>query len=84
MRGGGFTAPVLAKLRKRKEVADVRAADGRLTITLAGEGPAAPLVKLLVASGAEVEEVVRPHASLEESFLAILDEPAKGAAEATA
>ncbi|MEA3137389.1 MAG: type transport system ATP-binding protein [Thermoplasmata archaeon] len=73
VRGAGFTAPIVAKLRKRKEVAACAAEDGRLLITLSGDHPGAPLVRLLVESGARVEEVVRPRSSLEESFLAILE-----------
>jgi ABC-2 type transport system ATP-binding protein len=76
VRGAGFTPTLLARLRRRKEVAECSAKDGRLTITLAGEHAGAPLVRLLVDGGARIEEVVRPHASLEESFLAILGEPA--------
>lgn len=77
--GRGFTAPLVARLRKRKEVAACRAAGGRLEIELASEAPdapAAPLVRLLVEGGASVEEVVRPRASLEAAFLAILGDAA--------
>jgi ABC-2 type transport system ATP-binding protein len=74
VRGTGFTAPLVARLRKRKEVAacDLDGA-GRLRLTLTGDHPGAPLVRLLVESGAKVEEVLRPRSSLEESFLAILE-----------
>lgn len=74
VRGSGFTAPLVARLRRRKEVAAADASEGRLLLTLAGDVPAAPLVRLLVDGGAAVEEVVRPRATLEESFLAVLQE----------
>ncbi|MEK6975337.1 MAG: ABC transporter ATP-binding protein [Candidatus Thermoplasmatota archaeon] len=73
VRGSGFTAPLLQKLRRRKEVAALDQRNGSLEIRLNGEAPAAPLVDLLVRGGASVEEVVRPRASLEDSFLAILE-----------
>ena len=72
VRGDGFTAAVLARLRKRKEVASCEVRDGRLVVTLTGDHPGAPLVRLLVDAGARIEEVVRPRSTLEESFLAIL------------
>ncbi len=73
VRGSGFTAPLLQKLRRRKEVAAAAALDGTLEVRLNGEASAAPLVDLLVRGGASIEEVVRPRASLEDSFLAILE-----------
>lgn len=73
IRGSGFTAPLLQKLRRRKEVAACEARDGALEVRLNGDQSAAPLVDLLVRGGALIEEVVRPRASLEDSFLAILE-----------
>jgi ABC-2 type transport system ATP-binding protein len=72
VRGTGFAPPLLAKLRKRKEVVSCDAEDGKLVLTLASDLPGAPLVRLIVDSGAAIEEVVRPRSTLEESFLAIL------------
>jgi ABC-2 type transport system ATP-binding protein len=52
----------------------VAAGDGKLTIELKPSVPTAPLVRLLVESGAEVEEVHKGKASLEELFLTLLEE----------
>ena len=48
--------------------------DGKLTIELKPGSPTAPLVRLLVASGAEVEEVRKSQASLEDLFLSLVEE----------
>ncbi|MBL8055665.1 MAG: ABC transporter ATP-binding protein [Anaerolineales bacterium] len=72
--GRGFSAAAVAALRARPEVADVEAQDGRLTIGLRGVTELAPLVSLLVQHGAEVEEVRKSQASLEEVFLALMEE----------
>ena len=84
VRGDGFTAAALARLRRRKEVASCEQRDGRLVVTLTGDLPGAPLVRLLVDAGARIEEVVRPRSTLEESFLAILRDGAGPAAAPTA
>jgi ABC-2 type transport system ATP-binding protein len=84
VRGDGFTAAVLARLRRRKEVASCEHKDGRLVVTLTGDLPGAPLVRLLVDAGARIEEVVRPRSTLEESFLAILRDGAGPAAAPSA
>jgi hypothetical protein len=70
----GINEAALAALRACPEVGSVVAGDGRLTITLNGDAPAAPLVATLVAHGVAVEEVIRQRASLEEAFLALVEE----------
>ena len=72
--GRGFDAQALALLRARPEVAAVDAQNGRLAIDLHHEAATAPLVGLLVGAGAEVEEVRRGKASLEEVFLTLMEE----------
>jgi ABC-2 type transport system ATP-binding protein len=72
--GRGFSESVLEHLRARPEVTAADLQNGRLVIDLAGDVPVAPLVRLLVNAGAEVEEVRRGKASLEEAFLALLEE----------
>jgi ABC-2 type transport system ATP-binding protein len=74
--GRGFTAETLARLRARPGVASAALRDGDLRIGLRGDAPIAPLVRLLVESGAEVEEVRKGKASLEEVFLALMAETA--------
>ena len=72
--GRGFTEDALSLLRARPEVAGAEARNGQLSIDLLQEAPTAPLVSLLVGAGAEVEEVRRGKASLEEVFLTLMGE----------
>jgi ABC-2 type transport system ATP-binding protein len=72
--GRGFGDDALALLRARPEVAAVEANNGRLLIDLRQEIEVAPLIRLLVGTGAEVEEVRRGKASLEEVFLTLMEE----------
>lgn len=73
--GRGFDDSVLALLRARPEIVTVEVAQERLLIELRGHVDAAPLVSLLVHAGVAVEEVRRERASLEEVFLALVEEP---------
>jgi ABC-2 type transport system ATP-binding protein len=72
--GRGFSEEALGSLRARPEVAAVAANNGRLTIDLHQDTATAPLVSLLVGAGAEVEEVRRGKASLEDVFLTLMQE----------
>jgi ABC-2 type transport system ATP-binding protein len=72
--GTGFADPLLAKLRQRAEVERAEVMNGRLSLTLKGEVEIAPLVSLLVSEGAQVEEVRRDRASLEDVFLTLMEE----------
>ena len=72
--GRGFSENVLALIRKRPEVASARTHNGSLLLDLTGEVDTAPLVSLLVESGADVQEVRRRAASLETAFLAFMEE----------
>ena len=74
IRGSGFE-PALDELRRRPEVQSVTADDGTLSIEFASADRAAPIVRLLVERGADVEEVRKDEASLEAAFLALLQEP---------
>ena len=74
--GSGFTQAVLDGLRARPEVATAEVSNGRLTLTLRGTLPAAPIVSQLVAAGVQVEEVRKGQASLEDVFLTLMDEEA--------
>jgi ABC-2 type transport system ATP-binding protein len=77
--GKGFGENVLAALRARPEVASVAAANSRLSIVLCEDAHAevAPLVSLIVGHGAQVEEVRKGKASLEEAFLDLVVEDEK-------
>ena len=72
--GRGFGETVLAALRARPEVAGVELKDGELSIDLHQTVEVAPLVSLLVQHGAQVEEVRKGQASLEEVFLTLMEE----------
>ena len=74
--GRNFSEALAASLRQRADVAAVTAQAGRLSVELVGETEVAPLVELLVRGGAQVEEVQRGKATLEEAFLDLLEEPA--------
>ena len=47
---------------------------GHLTLVLRGESAIAPLVRLIVEAGGEMEEVRRGKASLEDVFLTLMEE----------
>ena len=72
--GRGFTDELLARLRARPDVTSAELSNGRLTLTLRDGAEAAPLVTELVTGGAQVEEVRRGQASLEDVFLTLMDE----------
>ncbi len=72
--GRGFSDTALTVLRERPEVTAVETRNGRLIIDLDGETDIAPLVSLLVREGGSIEEVRKGRASLEEVFLALMEE----------
>ncbi len=72
--GRGFGQEILDLLRLRPEVSAVEREDNRLSIYLHQAGEAAPLIRLLVNAGVEVEEVLKDKASLEEVFLKLMEE----------
>jgi ABC-2 type transport system ATP-binding protein len=72
--GKGFTPSLLQNLQARPEVSGVELNDGRLVIHLRQPFESAPLVSQLVSAGVEVEEVRKGSASLEEAFLALMNE----------
>lgn len=72
--GQGFTEQMLALLRARPEVANVELNNSHLLIELRGESTIGPLVSLVVRSGADVEEVRKGKASLEDVFLTLMEE----------
>jgi ABC-2 type transport system ATP-binding protein len=72
--GRGFTEQILASLREQPEVANVEQQNSRLLIKLRGESEISPLVRMIVLSGGEVEEVCRGESSLEEVFLTLMKE----------
>jgi len=77
--GRGFTSEMVAALRSRPEVADIEPGEGRLVVRYVNSVDSAPLVSQLVAAGAQVEEVRKGKASLEEAFLTLMNEELSGA-----
>ncbi len=75
--GRGFGEAALTALRGRPEVAGVEVQDGALSIDLRETVEVAPLVSLLVQHGAQVEEVRKGQASLEDVFLTLMEEEQK-------
>ncbi len=73
--GEGFTPEVVAALRARRDIAGVEARNGHLTLELADrQVHMAPIVTALVEAGAQIEEVRRGQASLEEVFMTLMQE----------
>jgi ABC-2 type transport system ATP-binding protein len=74
IRGDGFNEQTLTLLRARPEVAHAELQSGHLLIHLRGETKLGSLVRLIVESGGQVEEIRRGKASLEEVFLTLMEE----------
>lgn len=72
--GRGFTETRLASLRRISAVTAAELSNGRLILQLNGKQDTAPLIKQLISSGAEIEEVRKGNASLEEAFLKLMEE----------
>ncbi|MFL5653750.1 MAG: ABC transporter ATP-binding protein [Ktedonobacteraceae bacterium] len=75
--GRGFTEQMLVTLREQPEVVHAELHNNHLLLELRGESEVGPLVRLLVQAGAEVEEVRRGKASLEDVFLTMMEEEQK-------
>jgi ABC-2 type transport system ATP-binding protein len=75
--GSGFTDDALTALRRCPEVTSAKVQEGRLTILLKEEAEVAPLVTLLVAHGAAIEQVMKQPTRLEDTFLMLIEEDAK-------
>ena len=72
--GHGFGPMVVQMVEELPEVTAVSARNGRLTIDLRQELATAHLVSILVEAGAHVDEIRRGKASLEEVFVALMEE----------
>ncbi|MCL4559338.1 MAG: ABC transporter ATP-binding protein [Chloroflexi bacterium] len=72
--GRGFTPAAIEALRGYPKVTDVAQSDGHLIVDLKEPSETAPLVTLLVSKGAEIEEVRKDQASLEDVFLKLVEE----------
>lgn len=68
--GSNFSGPLLTALEERPEVTGVTLQDDRLVLDLRGSGVSlAPLVRLIVEKGGQIEEVRKASRSLEDVFL---------------
>jgi ABC-2 type transport system ATP-binding protein len=76
--GTGFSPHVVARLQAQPQVRGIDHHNGRLRIALDDATTVAPLVRLLVEAGADVEEVRKGAASLEEAFLGLMEDEAGG------
>ncbi len=72
--GRGFDERALKLLRARPDVAAAEVKNSHLEIDLRQEADVAGLVSMLVGGGAQVQEVRRGKASLEEVFLTLMEE----------
>ncbi|HSM38713.1 MAG TPA: ABC transporter ATP-binding protein [Candidatus Limnocylindrales bacterium] len=72
--GRGFDETRLSELRTRPDVLAIEQTDGHLKLQLAEHAEVGPLVSALVTGGAQVEEVRRGQASLEEVFVTLMEE----------
>jgi ABC-2 type transport system ATP-binding protein len=72
--GKNFPPAAILDLRSRPEVQSAELHNNKLTVQLGESVETAPLVSLLVGSGAQVEEVIKTQSTLEEVFLRLVNE----------
>ena len=72
--GRGFNALILDRIRSNSRVAGLELQDSHLVIDLVAETDPADFINILVSNGAQIEEVQRIEASLEEVFLKLTGE----------
>jgi ABC-type uncharacterized transport system ATPase subunit len=72
--GRGFSQQALKLLQAHPQVGTIETQNSHLVIDLLAETDVAALVSILVGAGAQVEEVHRAKASLEEVFLTLTGE----------
>jgi ABC-2 type transport system ATP-binding protein len=75
--GQGFTPTLLEQVRARPEVTSLGEVNNHLVLTVRQGTGLAPIVTQLVMGGAQLEEVRKNKASLEEVFLDLVDEESK-------
>lgn len=71
--GRGFSPKVINELESQPLISSTQIAGDRLTITLDKQISAAPIVRMLVNAGVEIEEVRKNSPSLEEVFLNLME-----------
>ncbi|RPI83008.1 MAG: ABC transporter ATP-binding protein [Chloroflexi bacterium] len=72
--GSGFSEAALLELRKDPDVTTAELSDHTVTIEFERPVEVAPIVSFLVSKGAQVEEVRKGQASLEDVFMTLMQE----------
>ncbi|MBV9256498.1 MAG: ABC transporter ATP-binding protein [Ktedonobacteraceae bacterium] len=72
--GHGFDDHLLTLLRQQPEIAEAQRQTNGLQIKLVGEREVAPLIRLIVQAGGNIEEVRRNRGSLEDMFITLMEE----------
>ena len=72
--GSGFTPGILDQLRRQPVVQGVTKQNGHLEITLSNPADTSCVLGLLIRAGAQIDEVRKNKASLEEVFLKMMEE----------
>jgi len=72
--GHGFSEAALSELRKNPDVTTAELTDHTVTIEFERPVEVAPIVSFLVSKGAQVEEVRKGQASLEDVFMTLMQE----------
>ncbi|MFB3785357.1 MAG: ABC transporter ATP-binding protein [bacterium] len=72
--GAGFTGAVIEALKSRPEIRAAGLHSGRLLLEFHGAARTAPLVRMLVEAGVEIEEVRKGQSSLEEIYMTLMEE----------
>ncbi len=71
--GSNFSETAISQIRASEQVADIHPENGKLVIRLKEAIEIAPFVSLLVQAGAQIEEVRKDSANLEETFMALVN-----------
>jgi ABC-2 type transport system ATP-binding protein len=74
--GRGIDERIMAALRALPDVKSAQSDAGHLVLNMTDEAGMPPIVRMLVEQGAEIEEVIKHRASLEDVFLTLVEEDA--------
>ena len=77
--GSGFTPELLSLLRARPEITGLKQVNNHLVLDLQPDVQAGDIVRQMVVNGAQIDEVRKNKASLEDIFLELVDEEPKEA-----
>ena len=72
--GSGFTQTLLSQVRARPDVKALSEQNNHLVIEVSSDAAMAPIVSQMVMGGAQIEEVRKNKASLEEIFLDLVED----------